>query len=114
MLIHGSDCSKECQVEDWKDHKTDCGIFRHKEWEIERKFTRNFLSKHQNLLAEKVKAASVAAGLETMELIIHLDFRGSGHYLPPSLRDPPVFEIAPAQFYFYHYGKEIVSENCFF
>ena len=100
-------------MEDWKDHKADCGIFQYKENQVERKFLRNFLSKHQTLLAEKVKAASVAAGLETTELIIHLDFRGSGHYIPPSLRDPPLFEIAPAKYFFDQYLKENVSEKCF-
>ncbi|GFH58476.1 hypothetical protein CTEN210_14952 [Chaetoceros tenuissimus] len=86
-------CSKECQVKDWKDHKADCKKFQNEEYKKDKKFNRKFFTKHQNLITEKVKAASVETGLETTELFIDLDFSCSGHDIPPALQDIPKIQI---------------------
>ena len=86
-LIHGADCSKECQVKDWKDHKADCKKFQNEEYKKDKKFIRN-----QNLITDQVKVA-IDAGLETTELFIDLDFSCSGHDIAPALRDIPKIQI---------------------
>ncbi|GFH55150.1 hypothetical protein CTEN210_11626 [Chaetoceros tenuissimus] len=104
-------CSKECQVEDWKDHKVDCGSFDQPKCKIERKFTRKFLAKHQHLLIEKLKSASVETGLETMELAIDLDFCGSGHVIAPAMRELPEFAIEQATYCLHQSEKKTIVDS---
>lgn len=75
------------------------------------KFTRKFLTKHQKLLIEKLKSASVETGLETMELAIDLDFCGSGYAIAPALRDPPEFAIEKATYCLLQNEKKVSNLN---
>ncbi|GFH55171.1 predicted protein [Chaetoceros tenuissimus] len=87
-------CSKECQIGDWKDHKADCNKFQKDDYKIVKKFTRNFFIKHQYLITERVKAASLEYSLETVEMVMCLDFRGSENGAP-ALQNLPNFCFLP-------------------
>ena len=110
-LIHGADCCKECQVKDWKDHKADCKKFQNEEYKKDKKFIRNFFTKRQNLITEKVKAASVETGLETTELFIDIDFSCSGHDIAPALQDIPKIQIATNLKDFLNEGQKVSERS---
>lgn len=111
---YSSDCSRECQVGDWNDHKEDCIKFQVPGCKRDKKFIKKFFAKHQHLINQKVKAVSLETGLKTMELFIELDFSDSGHDIaPPAVRDIPEFKVLPAK-NLLNRGEDKVSQNCLF
>lgn len=72
--------------------------------------TQNFVIEHRNLIAEKVKAAIIKTGLDSMGLALDLDFISTSGEVPPALRNPPEFEVLPASI-FWNREKKRVRRN---
>ena len=68
-------------------------------------------TKHQNLITEKVKAASVETGLETTELFIDIDFSCSGHDIALALQDIPKIQIAADVKDFLNEGQKVSERS---
>ncbi|GFH55174.1 predicted protein [Chaetoceros tenuissimus] len=106
-------CSKECQVEDWKDHEEDCNKFQDERYKEDKKFLRNFFIKHQNLITEEVKSTMLMSGLEIIDFVVSINCCDPDDSIAPALRDPPELGFTPLV-YFLDLLEEAVSENCFF
>lgn len=107
-LTPDPDCSRECQVSDWKNHKEQCEIYTKTKYKNIDEITQNFCVEHRNLIAEKVKAAFEETGLDSIDLAVDLNFTSASGEVPPALRSPPEFEVLPASI-FWNREKERVS-----
>ena len=107
-LTPDSDCSKECQVSDWKNHKQQCEIYAKTKFKNIDEIAQNFCFEHRNLIAEKVKAATEETGLDSIDLALDLNFTSISGEVAPALRNPPEFEVLPANI-FWNREKEKVS-----
>lgn len=101
------DCSRECQAADWKDHKEKCKIISSALGSKSEKFqaiAAKFTAEHKNSIYE-----AVAKCYDGNDLVLDLDFSNdSSPELPPAFRNPPEFEIFPANI-FWNREKEKVS-----
>lgn len=97
-------------MSDWKNHKVECDFYRKTKYKNIDEITQNFCVEHRNLITEKVKAATVETGLDSMDLALDLDFMSASGEVPPALRDPPEFEVLPASI-FWNREKEKVRRN---
>ena len=104
------DCSKECQVSDWKNHKVDCAFFLKSKYKTIDEIVYNFSREHHDLIDEKVEAARFKTGLDSIELAVNLNFTSSSGEVAPALRSPPEFEVLPASI-FWNREKEKVSKE---
>ncbi|GFH55178.1 hypothetical protein CTEN210_11654 [Chaetoceros tenuissimus] len=107
-------CSKECQVSDWKNHKKICDLLRKTKYKNIDEIMKNFLREHQELIAEKVKAASVKTGLESIDLAVDLDFKGVPGEVAPALRSPPEFEVLPTNIFWNREEDKAPANHWFF
>ena len=90
------DCSRECQVSDWKDHKQVC-----------KRYASATKTKNLEAIAQKYMAENLSKVLEKSrkiydggDLVLDLDFSNrSEPELPPALRNPPEFEVFPADIF---------------
>ena len=97
-------------MSDWKDHKEHCDFYTKTKFKNIDEITQNFCLEHSKLIAEKVKAASVKTGLESIDLAVDLDFTSVKGEVAPALRNPPEFEVLPASI-FWNREKEKVSKE---
>ncbi|GFH59703.1 hypothetical protein CTEN210_16179 [Chaetoceros tenuissimus] len=106
-------CSKQCQVPDWKNHKEQCEIHRKTKYNNIDEIIQNFYLEHRSLIDEKVKAAFVKTGLDSIDLAIDLHFTSASGEVAPALRNPPEFEVLPASI-FWNREEDKAPENHWF
>ena len=102
--FYKKDCSRECQVAHWKQHKGRC-----KEYASAAK-TKNleaiankFMLENQHQMLEKMRKI-----YDGGDLVLDLDFSNqSSPKLPPALRNPPEFEVFPADIFWNREKKKV-------
>ena len=87
-------CSKECQRNDWRDHKPSCregSGLRNKNYELYATMACKFLTDHQDEIKEKIKKTMNETGHEIDELVLDLDLSADDYGIVPILLNQ--FEI---------------------
>ena len=105
------DCSKECQVSDWKNHKVECDYDR--KYKFIDEIVYNFFLEYQELIDEKVETARLKSGLGSVELVVDLNFLSESGEVAPALRSPPEFEVLPANIFWNREKDKVSQRYCF-
>jgi len=89
-------CSKECQRNDWKNHKQCCeqnSSLEIKNIDKYENMAKNFLIDHADELQAKLDETISETGLKQNELVLNLDFVADESGVAPALSNPPRFEM---------------------
>ncbi|GFH49166.1 hypothetical protein CTEN210_05642 [Chaetoceros tenuissimus] len=109
---HWGYCSRECQIADWKDHKQTCKSIK----SLLTKRSRNseaiatkFVAENKNSIYEAMRKC-----YDGGDLVLDLNFSNDcAPKLPPALRNPPEFEVLPANI-FWNREKDMAPDHWFF
>jgi len=98
-------CSRECQVADWKDHKVRCREYAsHAKVKNLEAIVSRFMLENEPQMLEKLRKI-----YDGNDVVLDLDFSNQSEpELPPALRNPPQFEVFPADV-FWNREKDKVS-----
>ncbi|GFH53177.1 hypothetical protein CTEN210_09653 [Chaetoceros tenuissimus] len=95
---HFGYCSRECQVADWKDHKQTCKSISSTLTKNSRRceaIVTKFVTEHRNSIYEAMRKC-----YDGGDLVLDLNFSNqSSPALPPAFRNPPEFEVFPADIF---------------
>ena len=93
-------CSRECQVANWKRHKSQC-IPRTKDevkrGNVKQEIAKNFGILHYPEIIMKMVEVCDKTGLKKADLLLELDFLPDDNDSAPALRTPPEFKIKEAR-----------------
>jgi hypothetical protein len=96
-------CSRDCQVADWKIHKTTCRLATksdNKNSESNQQTFRNFSQRNYVEIMERFVSVCDDTGLDKSELLLELDFKPNENGIAPALQEQPEFKVAKTREYF--------------
>ena len=104
-------CSRECQVSDWKQHKSECAnerapgnakLHTQKETKTSKMDAVTFIT--NNLTSIMITAVQVCKKYGVAKkghLVLEIDLKsGENGTLPPALKNPPEYKMAPVRGYY--------------
>jgi hypothetical protein len=96
-------CSRECQIADWKRHKSKCTTTtktEEKRANATQQILLNFGNRHYAKIMKKVVEVCDETGLSKSDLLLELDFKPDVDAISPAFRDEPKFKVQRARGYF--------------
>jgi len=96
-------CSRECQIMDWKIHKSQCATrtkSEEKTFNASLEVASNFVKRYYQNIMKKIVEVCDKTGLTKSDLLLELDFSLDANGFAPALRDPPEFKIKETRRYF--------------
>ena len=96
-------CSRDCQVDDWKIHKTTCRLATKSDYknnEGNQQTIWNFSKRNYVEIMERFVSVCDDTGLDKSELLLELDFKPNENGMAPALQEQPEFKVANTRDYF--------------
>lgn len=95
-------CSRTCQLEDWKRHKTECKkLAKEKSCNVSRESVMKIIKEQYVAIMAAFVEATTRTGLKKSDLMLEIDLLpGKDGSTPPALRENPEFKVAPVRGYY--------------